>query len=247
MPVYRLTRDLIFPPPEGASREGVVAIGGDTSPERLILAYSQGIFPWPHEGMPLLWFSPDPRFVLDLKQIRVDRSLRKRIRKDPFEIRTDTAFRKVMKACAKIPRPRQDGTWITDELVEGFTSLHNHGFAHSVEAWLDGRLVGGLYGVSLGGGFFGESMFAKESDASKVATVTLAGNLLAWGFSFIDCQVYTDHLARFGATEWPRDRYLRALRTTLSRPTRQGPWRFDLDPRSALDLVLNLTSDPSEK
>lgn len=238
MPVYRLTQNLLFPPPEGASREGVVAIGGDTSPERLILAYSQGIFPWPHEGMPLLWFSPDPRFVLELNRVRVSRSLRKSIRKNRYKIRTDTAFHQVVQACARVPRPTQNGTWITEELKKGFFSLHASGFAHSVEAWLDDRLVGGLYGLSLGRAFFGESMFAVESDASKIATVTLFGNLCEWNFSFVDCQVYSDHLARFGAVEWPRERYLRVLRETLSRPTRRGPWQLDLSPIDALDRVL---------
>lgn len=237
MPVYRLTQDLLFPPPEGASREGVVAIGGDTSPERLILAYSQGIFPWPHEGMPLLWFSPDPRFVLEPNRVHVNRSLRRSIRKNRFEIRTDTAFREVIQACARVSRPTQNGTWITDELRNGFVSLHASGFAHSIEAWLDDRLVGGLYGLSLGGAFFGESMFAIESDASKVATITLFGNLRAWDFTLVDCQVYSDHLARFGAVEWPRERYLRLLRETLGRPTRRGPWQLDLSPIDALDRI----------
>ncbi|MBN1656391.1 MAG: leucyl/phenylalanyl-tRNA--protein transferase [Deltaproteobacteria bacterium] len=241
MPVYHLTQNLIFPPPEGASREGVVAIGGDTSPERLILAYSQGIFPWPHEGMPLLWFSPDPRFILELGRVRVSRSLRKSVRKNPYEIRSDSAFRQVMESCARMPRPNQDGTWITEDLVKGFCSLHRSGLAHSIEAWRDGRLVGGLYGISLGGAFFGESMFAREPDASKIATVTLLGNLYAWEFSFVDCQIYTDHLARFGAIEWPRRRYLDLLRNTLSRPTRQGRWRLELGPIEALDRILGST------
>jgi leucyl/phenylalanyl-tRNA--protein transferase len=234
MPVYMLTDELRFPPPEGASPEGVVAIGGDASPERLALAYSLGIFPWPHRDLPLLWFSPDPRFVLALEQAHVGRSLRKRIRAAPFEIRADTAFRAVMQGCALSPRPGQDGTWITEELRSGFEALHARGFAHSIEAWRGTELVGGLYGVSIGRAFCGESMFAREPDASKIAMTTLLGNLRHWGFRFIDCQVYTEHLSRFGACEWPRSRFLRALRAAISEPWQPGPWVLPLDPIAAL-------------
>lgn len=234
MPIYKLTRELRFPPPEGASPEGVVAIGGDASPERLVLAYSLGIFPWPHRDLPLLWFSPDPRFVLRFEHAHVGRSLRKRVRSGEYEIRTDTAFAHVMEACAASPRPGQDGTWITDELREGFTQLHARGIAHSIEAFHAGELVGGLYGVALGRSFCGESMFAQRDDASKVAMVTLLGNLASWGFHFVDCQVYTDHLARFGALEVPRARFLPALRRAVSEPSLPGPWRFPLDPPAAL-------------
>jgi leucyl/phenylalanyl-tRNA--protein transferase len=237
MPVYMLTEELRFPPPEGASPEGVVAIGGDASPERLVLAYSLGIFPWPHRDLPLLWFSPDPRFVLMFDAVHVGRSLRKRIRAAPFEIRADTAFSAVMQGCRESPRPGQEGTWITDELCAGFESLHARGIAHSIEAWSDGVLVGGLYGVSIGRAFCGESMFAREPDASKVAMVCLLGNLLRWHFHFVDCQVYTDHLSRFGACEWPRARFLQAMRRALSQPTHPGPWTLQLDPVAALSLL----------
>jgi leucyl/phenylalanyl-tRNA---protein transferase len=236
MPVYMLTDELRFPPPEGSSAEGVVAVGGDASPERLALAYSLGIFPWPHRELPLLWFSPDPRFVLSFDHAHVGRSLRKRIRAQPFVIRTDTAFAAVMQGCAESPRPGQDGTWITEELRAGFLALHARGLAHSIEAYdPQGQLVGGLYGVSLGKAFCGESMFARAPDASKIAMVTLLGNLRRWGFHFVDCQVYTDHLSRFGACEWPRADFLRALRRALSSPTQPGPWAFTLDPCAALD------------
>lgn len=233
-----LTDELKFPPPEGASPEGVVAIGGDATPERLILAYSQGIFPWPHRELPLLWFSPDPRFVLSFEHAHIGRSLRKRIRNQPFVIRTDTAFRAVMNGCAQSPRPGQDGTWITDELRRGFTALYERGLAHSIEAYDEkNQLVGGLYGVSMGRAFCGESMFAQAPDASKIALVTLLGNLLHWGFHFVDCQVYTDHLSRFGASEWPRSKFLPALSRALSVPTQPGPWTFDLDPEQALSAL----------
>jgi leucyl/phenylalanyl-tRNA--protein transferase len=237
MPVYTLTKELVFPPPEGASLQGLVAIGGDTSPERLVLAYSQGIFPWPHQDLPLLWFSPDPRFVISFDRVHIGRSLRKRIRSADYEIRSDTAFERVLEACAAVPRPGQDGTWITDEVRAGFTALHHLGLAHSIEAWKDGELVGGLYGVALGKSFCGESMFSLANDSSKVATVSLLGNLCNWGFHFVDCQVYTDHLGRFGAEEWSRARFLAALRRAVAGPARAGAWQLELDPEQGLAVL----------
>lgn len=242
MPVYSLTDDLVFPPAEGASREGLVAVGGDAKPERLLLAYALGIFPWPTDAhrspaVPLLWFSPNPRFVLVPREAHLGRSLRKRVRRGELEVRFDTAFRAVMEACAAAPRPGQDGTWITDELVTGYCALHDRGFAHSIEAWRDERLVGGLYGVSLGRAFFGESMFAVESDASKVAFAVLLGHLVHWGFHFVDCQVRTPHLERFGAVDWPRARFLRLLRHALTFETRVGPWKTELTQAEAAALL----------
>ncbi len=212
-----------------------MAIGGDFAPERLILAYGQGIFPWPTEGFPLLWFSPDPRFVLSLDAVHVPRSLRKAIRREPYRVTADLVFGDVIRACADQARPGQSGTWITDGLIEGFESLHAKGLAHSIEAWdASGGLVGGLYGVSLGGVFFGESMFARAPDASKIAFVTLIGNLREWGFALVDCQVHTEHLARFGAQKWPRSRFLAALHEALESPTRRGRWTLPLSPKAAL-------------
>jgi leucyl/phenylalanyl-tRNA---protein transferase len=237
MPVYVLTEDLAFPPPEGASPEGVVAIGGDTSPERLVLAYSQGIFPWPHRDLPLLWFSPDPRFVIRFPEVHVGRSLRKRVRAREYEIRTDTAFERVLNACAQVPRPGQDGTWINEDIRRGFLALARLGFAHSVEAFKDGELVGGLYGVAIGKSFCGESMFSRAPDASKVAMVALLGNLCQRGFHFVDCQVYTEHLERFGAEAWPRSEFLAALRKAVAEPTEREAWRFELDPVECLALL----------
>lgn len=236
-PVYQLTTELLFPPPEWANPEGIVALGGDLSPGRLILAYSQGIFPWPHEGLPLLWFSPDPRFVIDVSSPHVGRSLRKTVRRGQFDIRVDTNFRAVMLACQRTPRPGQDGTWITRDMLEGYCALHEKGLAHSIETYQNGELVGGLYGISLGGSFCGESMFATAPEASKVATVALLGHLKHWGFHFLDCQVHTEHLERFGAKEWPRTRYLKALRTAVAEPTRTGPWTFELSPEQALAVL----------
>jgi leucyl/phenylalanyl-tRNA--protein transferase len=236
--VVRLTRELVFPHPSRASREGVVAVGGDLSPERLILAYSQGIFPWPSEGMPLLWFSPDPRFVLPLDAVHVPRSLRKRMRRGDLEVRADTAFDRVIRACRATPRPGQDGTWITRDIVEGYERLHASGLAHSIECFDgEGQLVGGLYGVSLGAAFFGESMFADAPDASKVAFATLLANARAWGFHFVDCQVPTEHLERFGALSVPRSVFLGMLEEALASETRVGPWTMTITPKEAADLL----------
>jgi leucyl/phenylalanyl-tRNA--protein transferase len=237
MPIHMLTDELRFPPPEGASAEGIVAIGGDFRPERLLLGYAQGIFPWPSEGLPLLWFSPDPRFALEPRHAHIPRSLRKLLRKAPFEVRFDTAFGAVIRCCAAMRRPGQRGTWITQELVEGYEALHARGYAHSVEAWVGDRLVGGLYGVGLGKVFFGESMFSLEPDASKCAFAYLLGQLLAWDFTLVDCQVRTEHLERFGAEEWPREVFLSVLRDALEADTRVGPWRLELTPEQALAIL----------
>ena len=169
MPVFALDQHLRFPPPELASPSGLLAVGGDLSPERLLLAYRAGIFPWYDEGMPILWHSPDPRMILTTERVHIPRSLRKKIKKKPYDLSFDSAFEEVISRCAETPRPDQDGTWITLEMAEAYPRLHEMGFAHSVEAWRDGELVGGLYGVSLGGVYFGESMFSSASDASKVA------------------------------------------------------------------------------
>jgi leucyl/phenylalanyl-tRNA--protein transferase len=228
--VYRLGSEVAFPPPDEAEPSGLLAVGGDLRPERLLLAYSLGIFPWPLVERPLLWFSPDPRMVLEPKALRVTRSLAKTLRQGRYEVRLDTRFEEVVRRCAEVPRRGEVGTWITPELAAAYRRLHELGFAHSAEAWEGGQLVGGLYGVSLGGAFFGESMFARRPDASKVAFVTLVRQLAAWGFDLIDCQVHTEHLARFGAVEWPRARFLAALAASLARPSRCGPWRLDARP-----------------
>jgi leucyl/phenylalanyl-tRNA--protein transferase len=230
VPVFRLSERVAFPPPELADETGLLAVGGDLSPERLLLAYSLGIFPWYGEDLPILWHSPDPRLVLEADQVVIPRSLRKQIRRGRYDVRLDTAFVDVMRGCAETPRPEQDGTWITDDMIAAYMRLHELGYAHSAEAWLDGELVGGLYGVSLGAAFFGESMFARATDASKVAFVVLLEQLARWDIRLIDCQVHTDHLARFGAENWARARFLRALAAALERPTRRGPWRLDPPP-----------------
>lgn len=226
MPVYRLDRRLVFPPVEHAE-DGLLAVGGDLRPERLILAYSLGIFPWYGEDEPILWHSPDPRAVLRAEELRIPASLARTIRRAPFRLTLDTAFARVIAACAEAPRPGTPGTWITPAMREAYGKLHRRGLAHSVEAWRDERLVGGLYGVSLGAAFFGESMFRREPDASKVAFVALVAQLRRWGIGLVDCQVQSDHLARFGVRDWPRAAYLAALAQALERPTLPGPWRFD--------------------
>ncbi|HBL30537.1 MAG TPA: leucyl/phenylalanyl-tRNA--protein transferase [Acidobacteria bacterium] len=227
MPVRTLPRRSLFPPASLANADGVVAFGGRPDVATLKDAYSHGIFPWPHDNVPLLWFCPDPRFVLVPSEAHISRSLRKRMGRGDFAIRADTAFAAVIDGCARRPRPGQDGTWITDAMRQGYTALHAEGLAHSIEAWQDEKLVGGLYGVSLGGVFFGESMYAEVPDASKVAFATLLGQLVRWEFALVDCQSRTEHLERFGAVEWPRPRFLAALKKALRRPTRLGPWTLD--------------------
>lgn len=226
-----------FPPPTRTTPEGVLAVGGRPDAETLEEAYRQGIFPWPHDGMPLLWFCPDPRFVLVPSQAHLSRSLRKTLRRGRYEVKADTAFARVIARCAAKPRPDQDGTWITAEMIAGYTELHRRGFAHSLEAWRDGELVGGLYGVSFGSVFFGESMFADAPDASKVAFATLLAQLVRWNFALVDCQSYTDHLASFGAEEWPRRRFLRTLQQALRRPDRPGRWELELSPMEAAEAL----------
>jgi leucyl/phenylalanyl-tRNA--protein transferase len=229
-------RRFFFPPVSWASSDGVIAVGGSPDPETLKAAYARGIFPWPHEGLPLLWFCPDPRFVLVPQAAHVSRSLRKQMRRGAFEVRADTAFREVMEGCAGTRRPRQPGTWITEEMIAGYTALHAEGLAHSIEAWRDGRLVGGLYGISMGAVFFGESMYAEVPDASKVALATLLANLIRWRFALVDCQSYTGHLAGFGAVEWRRARFLAVLKRALRQPTRLGRWELELGPAAAAEM-----------
>jgi leucyl/phenylalanyl-tRNA--protein transferase len=223
VPVYALGRALVFPPPEKAV-DGLLAVGGDLSPERLLLAYRSGIFPWYGEGLPILWHSPDPRCVLCVDRIHAGRTLRRAMAKGTYEIRFDTAFERVIAACKSTPRPGQEGTWITDEMLDAYLHLHRLGYAHSVEAWQDGDLAGGLYGVSLGRVFFGESMFAWRPDASKIALLSLAKRVAPWGFKIIDSQVATPQTLALGAEEWPRKRFLAVLAQEIAHPTRKGSW-----------------------
>lgn len=218
-----------FPPLARALAEpnGLLAAGGDLSPERLVAAYRRGIFPWYSEGQPILWWSPDPRMVLPVAGFRVSRSLRKRVAARTFETRVDTAFRDVVGACAAVPRPGQRGTWITAEMVDAYCELHRLGYAHSVESWRDGRLVGGLYGLALGAAFFGESMFHLERDASKVALVHLVARLRAGGFRLLDTQFVTPHLASLGAIPVPRTAYRRMLDAAVDAEADFHAWPAD--------------------
>jgi len=230
MTIYRLFEEPIFPDPEEADPDGLLAVGGDLSPTRLLTAYANGIFPWYAEGSPILWWSTNPRLVLLPDEFHIPRSLRRVLNKGVFTFTLDTAFKRVIEACSEMPRPEQDGTWIVAEMREAYTLLHELGYAHSVEAWLDGELVGGAYGVSLGRGFFGESMFYRVPDASKAAFAVLVNQLIKWNFSFIDCQQTTRHLLRFGARELQRFRFTALLRESMEHPTREGKWTFDIEP-----------------
>ncbi len=216
-----------WPPIEATHSDGILAFGGDLSPQRLLSAYARGIFPWYSEGLPILWHCPDPRFVLSPDKLHVPKSLEKNIRRGVYEVRLDTAFEAVIDSCAKSTRPGQRGTWITRDMRAAYVQLHRLGFAHSAEAWADGKLCGGLYGVSLGDVFFGESMFARAPDASKVAFATVARTMTAWGIKLIDCQQETEHLTRFGAESWPRDRFVSLVAKLVKAPTRKGPWSFE--------------------
>jgi len=227
MPIFRLVDEPIFPPPDYADPSGLLAVGGDLSKERLLEAYRLGIFPWYSDDQPILWWSPDPRLVLDLKDFKISRSLSKTLKKGVFQVTFDHAFEEVIQACAVVPRAAQNGTWITEEMQEAYINLHGLGYAHSVESWFGGKLAGGLYGISLGKAFFGESMFHLKTDASKVALATLVEKLKSWDFHFIDSQMTTEHMVRLGAKELPRRIFLKRLQSALRHPTRRGRWRID--------------------
>jgi leucyl/phenylalanyl-tRNA--protein transferase len=226
MPVYLLTEKLIFPPPQMATRDGLLAVGGDLSPDRLLQAYRMGIFPWYAEHEPIMWWSPDPRLVLYPKRLHVTKSLRKTINHRTFRITFDQAFARVIAACAAARGAGREGTWIVTEMRNAYQRLHDLGYAHSAEAWQGDQLVGGLYGVSLGGSFFGESMFTRVSNASKVALVALVRQLERMAFDMVDCQIRTEHMMRFGAQLIPRARFLKELTQSLSVPTLRGRWEF---------------------
>lgn len=226
MPVFQLSDKIEFPPPYLASKAGLLAVGGDLSQERLLLAYRMGIFPWYSDGEPILWWSPDPRLVLYPKKIRISKTLKKIIKKDKFQLSIDTAFDQVVNSCAQIRIEKNEGTWIVQEMIDAYCRLHAAGFAHSVEAWYQGELAGGIYGVSMGKCFFGESMFSRISNASSVTLIKLVEYLRALSFDMLDCQLTTAHLIRFGAREIPRDVFLKQLKKSLEAPTRQGRWSF---------------------
>ena len=224
-----LHHDTPFPPVELALRQpdGLLAAGGDLMPERLLDAYRHGIFPWFSAGDPILWWSPDPRMVLFPDEFKISKSLRKTLQKGQYEVRTDCAFEQVMRACS-MPREGQDGTWIQEEIIDAYVRLHKMGLAHSVETWMNGELVGGLYGVSLGRMFYGESMFSRKTDASKIALAHLATQLKRWKFGMIDCQMNTPHLASMGAREITRREFLMRLQELIHYPNIES-FSFDHD------------------
>lgn len=228
MPVFELGEAVAFPPVRYAE-EGLLAYGGDLSPARLICGYEHGIFPWYSEGEPILWWAPEERMVLFPSRIHISRRLRRTIRHHKTEVCADTCFTTVMQHCATVPRKGEDGTWIFPEMVEAYTRLHRLGVAHSIEVMNNGVLTGGLYGVCLGGVFFGESMFSLESNASKIAMVALARQCERWGIGMIDCQMWTEHLSSMGACLVKRADFSRMLRRALRRGTLKGAWRLDAD------------------
>jgi len=233
-----LRPDAPFPPLSAALAEpnGLLAAGGDLSPERLIAAYRRGIFPWYSAGQPILWWSPDPRMVLYVEEFQTSRSLAKRVRRHDFEIRIDTAFREVIGSCSAVPRDGQRGTWITSEMIEAYCELHRRGIAHSVESWRDGQLCGGLYGMALGRVFFGESMFARETDASKVALVHLVAVLRRQGVPLIDCQQETAHLRSFGGRAIARAAFAGHLAELIHSTEPVAGWRAGAIEASQIEL-----------
>lgn len=229
MSVFLLNESIGFPDPHLAEKDGLLAAGGDVGPQRLLDAYTQGIFPWSSEGEPVLWWCPSPRMVLFPEELHIGRSLAKAIRRDQGKLllTMDQDFAGVMQGCAETPRPGQDGTWITSELLAGMTELHRRGIVHSVEAWAAGELVAGLYGLALGSVFCGESMFTRRPNASKIAFVALVRQLQRWGFTMIDCQQETEHMRRFGGSTVDLDTFLEQLRRGVATPWRSSSWSFD--------------------
>jgi leucyl/phenylalanyl-tRNA--protein transferase len=226
VPVYLLSNTIEFPLPHLASENGLLAVGGDLSQERLLLAYRMGIFPWFSNNEPILWWSPDPRLVLYPHEIKISKTLKKIIKKNMFEVTMDVAFNQVIHQCAQVRLEKNEETWIVGEMIDAYCNLHESGFAHSVEVWHQGELVGGLYGVSLGKCFFGESMFARANNASNVGFVKLVEHLVDLSFDMLDCQVTTEHLIRFGAREISRTLFLKQLESSLKSKTRKGKWCF---------------------
>jgi leucyl/phenylalanyl-tRNA--protein transferase len=223
LPIYLLNDKLSFPPVEGAE-DGLVAVGGDLSPERLLLAYRSGIFPWYNEEDPILWHSPEERFVLMLDDFHISKSMRRVLNSKKFSVTFDTDFNFVIQQCASVIRKEEAGTWITADMIEAYTTLHHLGFAHSVEVWHNEKIVGGIYGVSLGKCFFAESMFHTATNASKFAIIKLVEYLKLQDFHFIDAQVYTEHVASLGAKEIPRHEFIEMLQNSLKSDNRTGKW-----------------------
>lgn len=224
MPLFRLSNQLSFPPARLARSDGLLCAGGDLSSQRLVLAYQNGIFPWFSQDEPILWWSPDPRLVLFPENINISKSLRKKIRKNTFKITIDNAFEQTISSCARPRKNSHEGTWLIDEMIDAYIKLHDLGYAHSIETWVNNQLVGGLYGVNFGKSFFGESMFSFKSDASKTALVALANHLKKHSFDLIDCQVTTSHLVNMGACEIPRNLFLDIISQSVTKENRADIW-----------------------
>ncbi len=228
MPIYALSNILLFPPCELAEEDGLLAVGGDLSPERLLLAYQNGIFPWYSHPDPILWWAPDPRFIMLPEGIKISKSMKQVLRRHTFTITFDQDFPAVIKACQRRKRPQQVGTWITEEMRIAYEQLHEQGWAHSVEVWnKEGKLVGGLYGIAIGNYYSGESMFALESNASKAGYITLVKHLQAWNYQLIDCQIHTPHLESLGAYEIPRHEFMYMLQKALYQKRKPSKWQLD--------------------
>lgn len=237
MPVFALTNEIAFPPPELAEADGLLAVGGDLSPHRLVAAYRLGIFPWYSADDPILWWSPSPRLILTPHLFHLSKRLARTMRQGRFTVTMDTAFRRVVTACAHAPRKGQSGTWIVPEMVEAYCALHAMGIAHSVECHAGPDLVGGLYGVALGHVFFGESMFSVLPDTSKITLAVLCRHLAAWNFTMIDCQMTTPHLVRLGAVEIDKKEFRTRLAHGMRHSHRPGPW-------TVMSTLMDRTSAP---
>ena len=235
MSIFRLSKNLDFPPAWLARSDGLLCIGGDLSPQRLLLAYENGIFPWFSKDEPFLWWSPDPRLILLPENIKISKSLNKKIKKNMYSVTMDTAFEQTILSCAKPRKKEYAGTWIVDEMIDSYTKLHTLGYAHSIETWRENKLVGGLYGVCLGKIFFGESMFSFESDASKIALVALSNHLKNQNFDLIDCQVTTEHLLSMGAIEISRNSFLDIILESVKKTHDRSIW----NPNTRLRVLEN--------
>lgn len=227
MPVFKLSNDIFFPPPDLAREDGLLAIGGDLSPERLLMAYQMGIFPWYSEGDPILWWSPVPRLILEPKEFHLSKRLARELRNNTFRFSLDQDFKGVINACASSRTSQDEPTWINNEMIKAYCQLHALGFAHSLECWLNNELAGGLYGVAIGTAFFGESMFSKVSNSSKACLAVLARQLKKWRFDFIDCQMRTNHLMSLGAREISGPDFFNRLQAAIIKPEHPSPWLLD--------------------
>ncbi len=224
MPVFQLSEEIFFPPPELAREDGLLAVGGDLSQTRILTAYQMGIFPWYSAGDPILWWAPTPRLILLPNEFKLPKRLGRELKKGAFQFSMDLTFREVISQCAAIRVKKREDTWINQEMIEAYCLLHEAGYAHSLECWQDGKLAGGLYGISVGGVFFGESMFSKVSNSSKAALAVLSQVLYDWRFDFIDCQMRTEHLVSLGAKEIPGPTFFQWLQNSILKTDRKGPW-----------------------